>query len=75
MLFAQQDIDRINWKVLAGVRIENGLEQSGIGGLIFAMAMIFLALFCGTGYFIMKRYVADPLEAMAGSMNRMSGEI
>lgn len=73
VLFAQQDIDRINWKVLAGVRIENGLEQSGIGGLIFAMAMIFLALFCGTGYFIMKRYVADPLEAMAGSMNRMSG--
>ena len=73
VLFAQQDIERINWKVLAGVRIENGLEQSGIGGLIFAMAMIFLALFCGTGYFIMKRYVADPLEAMAGSMNRMSG--
>ena len=68
VLFAQQDIDRINWKVLAGVRIENGLEQSGIGGLIFAMAMI-----CGTGYFIMKRYVADPMEAMAGSMNRMSG--
>ncbi|MFR2645496.1 MAG: sensor histidine kinase [Blautia coccoides] len=73
VLFAQQDIERINWKVLAGVRIENGLEQSGIGGLIFAMAMIFLALFCGTGYFIMKRYVVDPLEAMAGSMNRMSG--
>ena len=73
VLFAQQYIERINWKVLAGVRIENGLEQSGIGGLIFAMAMIFLALFCGTGYFIMKRYVADPLEAMAGSMNRMSG--
>lgn len=73
LLLAQQDIEGNNWKVLAGVRIENGLKQSGIGGIIFAMAMIFLALFCGIGYFIMKRYVADPLEQMAGSMNRMSG--
>lgn len=73
LYLAQQDIDHISWKVLAGVQIENGLEQSGIGGIIFAMAMIFLALFCGTGYVIMKRYVADPLEEMAGSMNRMSG--
>ena len=62
LLLAQQDIESINWEVLAGVRIENGLKQSGIGGIIFAMAMIFLTLFCGIGYFIMKRYVADPLE-------------
>ena len=64
MLFAQQDIDRINWKVLAGVRIENGLEQSG-------SVVLFLPLGYDLSGFVsvvratlsLKRYVADPLEA------------
>ena len=34
LYLAQQGIDHVSWKVLAGVQIENGLEQSGIGRII-----------------------------------------
>lgn len=73
-LVSERDMKESGWRVLTAVPINSVFGNSHFGSMIFALAMGFLALFCIVGYFIMKYYVAKPLESMAGAMNRMSGK-
>lgn len=67
-------VAEIDWQILTGTIVENSLDESRVGGFLVAMAMSFLAVFCFAAYYFIKRYVANPLEDMADSMNRMEGK-
>lgn len=67
-------VEGIEWQILVGTIIENSLNKSAVGGFLAVLAMIFLAAFCFADFLFTKRYVANPLEDMAGAMNRMEGK-
>lgn len=72
-LLSETVMEETGWKVLVGVPVKKSLSGTGTAGMLFMLALLFLALFCGAGYMMMKYYVADPLEHFASSMNRMKG--
>ena len=71
---ASLEADGIDWVILAGTVTENSLDKSAAGGFLVATVMISLAVFCFAAFFFTRRDVANPLEDMADSMNRMEGK-